>query len=64
MDSPQELRARATRYRDLVRQVGDERAIAALRSLADQYEQRAKEIEAGAPIGSASDRRRGDRTDP
>jgi hypothetical protein len=46
MNSAQELRDRASRYRDMTYGINDPQAIEALRELADRYDAFAAEIEA------------------
>jgi hypothetical protein len=46
MNSPDELRKRAIHYRDMIRDIDDERAIEALRDLAERYDALAAEMEA------------------
>jgi hypothetical protein len=45
------MRMRAARYRSMAIQIVDAQAIEALRGLADEYEARAKEIEAQGQVG-------------
>ncbi len=45
MKTPDELRAAASRYRQLARSVTDERAVDALLKLADEYEKLAADSE-------------------
>jgi hypothetical protein len=45
MDSPQELREKAERYRHIISTISDPQALAALRELAARYEAMAAKLE-------------------
>ena len=59
MDASDQLRAHAARYRKLAFLVSDGQARDALKGLADQYEARAAEEEAGGDAPASTDDRPG-----
>jgi hypothetical protein len=53
---PDELRRRASQYRDIARRITDERTMKALNDLADEYEARRRCTGASVPNGAWAER--------